>query len=72
MSEEATKTCGCPCHKGKGLKGIAVFLIGLTYVLANLGVITMAVAGMIWPVLVMLIGLKMMSKMCKCCGSPGK
>ncbi len=70
MSEE--NKCGCSCHKGKGLKGIGVFLIGLTFLLANMGIITMATAGMIWPVLLMLVGIKMMSRMCKCCRNAGK
>jgi di/tricarboxylate transporter len=59
--------CGCGCHKGKGLKGIAIFLIGLTFLLANTGVLAMATANIIWPVLIMLVGAKMISKMCKCC-----
>jgi hypothetical protein len=70
MSEE--NKCGCACHKGKGLTGILVALIGLTFLLLNTQVIGAEIAGIVWPVLVILLGLKMMSRMCKCCSNPGK
>ena len=64
-------TCTCNCHKGKGFKGAAVFLVGLTFLLTNTGVLTMGAANVIWPIIVMLVGIKLMSRMCKCCDKPG-
>lgn len=64
-------TCNCFCHKGKGLKGILVALIGLTFLLANTQIISVEVAGIIWPILLILIGGKMMARMCKCCDKAG-
>ena len=65
-------TCNCFCHKWKGLKGILVVLIGLTFLLSTLGIVTMAAANIIWPILLIMIGVKMMARMCKCCDKAGK
>ncbi len=62
---------GCMCHKYKGLKGILIALIGLTFLLANVGVLSTSVAGIIWPILVIIFGIKKMSSMCKCCDKAG-
>ena len=61
--------CKCPHHK---LNGILIALIGLAFLLAHLDVIPMHVVGMIWPVLLILIGLKKSfgRGMCKCCQKP--
>jgi len=68
---ETNGTCACSCHKGKGLKGIFIALIGLVFLLSNTGVLSVSAAGIIWPILVILIGIKMMSRMCKCCDKAG-
>jgi hypothetical protein len=48
--------------------GILVALIGLTFLLGNLGVIGERVVSIAWPVLLILIGLKKTTGgMCKCC-----
>ena len=71
MNNENNGKCGCTCHKYKGLKGILIALIGLTFLLSNLGVLSAQVAGIIWPVLVIIFGIKKMSSICKCCDKAG-
>ncbi len=44
--------------------GLLVFLVGVWFILENLGVITTKIS--IWPVIIALIGLKMLSRSCKC------
>ena len=61
--EEKNMACGCPCHK---FVGVLVILIGLDILLGNLGVLEAKVVGIVWPVLLMIIGLKK-SVRCKCC-----
>lgn len=70
-ADGAKNVCGCKCHKGKGLKGILVILIGLTFLLADVGVLSPMAAGVVWPILLILIGIKMMAHMCKCCSKAG-
>ncbi len=60
---EAPKTC-CPC-KHHVIGPLAIILIGVAFLLSNLGVITGSVVGIIWPILVIIWGV---GKMCKCCG----
>lgn len=55
--------CGCHCHR---FNGILVALIGLDFLLGALGVLDAKVTGIVWPVLLMLIGIKK-SLRCKCC-----
>lgn len=61
--EEKNMACGCPCHKSVG---VLVILIGLDILLGNLGVLEAKVVGIVWPILLMIIGLKK-SIRCKCC-----
>ena len=57
--------CGCPCHK---MGGIGIALVGLTFLLGNLGVLSAQVVGIVWPSLLILGGLKCCCKgKCKCC-----
>ena len=57
--------CGCPCHKSAGL---AIVVLGVLFLLQNLGVLPAHIIGMVWPVLIILAGLKITLKgMCKCC-----
>ncbi len=56
------KTCGCPCHKGAG--GWIVAIIGLAFLLQNFNILTPEVVSIIWPIGVILLGLKMS---CRCC-----
>jgi len=44
--------------------GLLVFLVGVWFILENLGIITTKIS--IWPVIIALIGIKMMARSCKC------
>ncbi len=59
-------SCRCPHHK---MNGIFIALAGLAFLLANLDVIPMQMANVIWPSLVILVGLTKAfgRKICKCC-----
>ena len=57
--------CKCPHHK---MLPIFVIVFGLTYLLRNLGILTVPVADVILPVIIILIGAQWMMKgACKCC-----
>lgn len=59
--------CGCPCHK---VPGILIALIGLTFLLGALNVLTPHIVEITWPILLILLGLKTMAGgMCKCCSA---
>ena len=59
--------CCCMCHK---MMGVFVVLFGLVFLLKTLDVITPKVAGIAWPVIVILAGLQsMFSRACKCCST---
>jgi Domain of unknown function (DUF5668) len=65
MEDTTEKKCGCPCHK---MAGVFVALIGVMFLLQNLGVLSANLVGIIWPVLLILAGVKSVFKgMCKCC-----
>jgi len=56
---------GCPCHK---MVGIFIILFGLTFLLGTLNVISQQIVNIVWPSLIILVGLKKLgSGMCKCC-----
>lgn len=58
------KKC-CPC---KRMPGLFVILIGLTFLLKQVGVIDAHTAGILWPVIVILAGAQLMFRdLCKCC-----
>ena len=61
--------CSCPCHKGKKVgKGMFLVLLGLIFLLNNLGVMRDSTASFLWPLLVLLLGLGILIKgCCKCC-----
>ena len=57
--------CSCPCHK---MMGMFVVLFGLVFLLRTLDVLSPKMAGIAWPVIIILAGLKsMFGGMCKCC-----
>lgn len=57
--------CKCPCHRALG---ILAALMGLTFLLGNLGVVGARLVGIAWPSLLILAGLKIATGgMCKCC-----
>lgn len=62
---EGKNLCKCPHHKM--IPGLVV-LFGLLFLLHALGVVTEGLVSVVWPVLVILVGLqKMMQGKCKCC-----
>ena len=63
MENNNAPKCGCVCHKAGG---VLILLIGLDFLLGNLGVLSQRIVGIAWPVLVMIFGLKKLCK-CKCC-----
>jgi hypothetical protein len=68
MENPQDKKCGCPCHKAVG---VLILLIGLTFLLGTLNVIGEHTVALVWPVLLILIGLKKtLGGMCKCCAKP--
>ena len=69
MENTQEKCAGkCPCHI---VPGVLIVLVGLTFLLGSLGVIGEHMVSLIWPVLIILFGLKKIcSGMCKCCAKP--
>lgn len=66
-SEE--KKC-CPCRK---LPALFVILFGLTFLLRGVGLISYHVAGITWPVIVILAGAQFMFRdLCQCCKTEPK
>jgi len=64
MANEESK-CGCVCHK---MAGIFIILIGLTFLLGSLGVLGSKAVSVIWPIIVIVAGIKCLMKgACKCC-----
>lgn len=58
-------SCKCPHHMV--VPGLVV-LIGLTFLLGAFSVLSAMAVAVIWPILLILIGLQKMFKgMCKCC-----
>jgi len=59
------KGCKCPCHK---MPGILIALIGVVVLLGTYDVLSAKLVATIWPILLILFGLKKACKgMCKCC-----
>jgi len=59
---------GCKCPHHKVVPGLIV-LIGLAFLLQALNVVSAGFVGVVWPCLLILVGLqKMFSGMCRCCG----
>ena len=58
-------SCKCPHHK---MMPLMIVLIGLTFLLGAFNILSPMVVAVIWPILLILIGLQKMFKgMCKCC-----
>ncbi|MEI6378590.1 MAG: DUF5668 domain-containing protein [Candidatus Falkowbacteria bacterium] len=58
--------CGCPHHM---MMPILIMLLGIVFLLKALNVMTADMTALVWPIIIILIGLmKMMGRMCKCCG----
>lgn len=63
MEEKCETCCGCSCHSGLWT-GIGVVVFGLLFLLQGLGWLDGAIVAIIWPILVILAGLKFF---CRCC-----
>ncbi len=60
------KMCGCPHHK---IVPLVIILIGLDFLLMNLGYVSDGFVATSWPVLLIVAGVMKFTKgMCKCCG----
>ncbi len=63
--QASEKKCSCPCHK---VVGLFIALIGLTFLLGALGVVSARTVSILWPFLVMLAGIQIVFRnKCKCC-----
>jgi hypothetical protein len=59
--------CGCVHHK---VMPLLVVVFGLVFLLGALGKMSMETVNVVWPVIVIIAGLKKMAMgmgMCKCC-----
>ncbi len=57
--------CGCPCHK---IIPVLVVLFGLLFLLQAVNVVSTEFTAIVWPIIVMAVGLNKLAKgMCKCC-----
>jgi len=66
---EGSKECAskCKCHK---VIPLIVVLIGVTFLLGNLGYVSAQTVGIVWPILLIVLGMKKMCVgMCKCCAN---
>jgi len=62
---EEGKKCSCLCHK---MFPLLVVVVGVDFLLGNLGIISIRLMNIIWPIILILIGLqKLFSSKCKCC-----
>ncbi|MDO8489850.1 MAG: DUF5668 domain-containing protein [bacterium] len=69
MDEQVSgKMCGsrpCPCH---AMIPLFIVLIGVAFLLNTLNVIDEYTLSIVWPILLILLGLKKMFKgLCGCC-----
>lgn len=65
MEGEGKNVCTCSHHK---VLPILIVLLGLTFLLGNMGTINAGTVNLIWPVLVIIAGgMKLFSHKCKCC-----
>ncbi len=65
MNKHEGMTCSCPHHK---IVPLCIIIIGLLVLAANLGWLTASFVGIVWPILLVVIGvMKFMKGKCKCC-----
>ncbi len=66
---QSMQNCRCPHHS---MMGLFITLIALTILSNHLGFLSDGTSGIVWPVLLGLIGLqKGFNRMCKCCSGCG-
>lgn len=61
---ECKGKCKCPCHM---MVGVLISIIGLLFILGNFEIISVKAVNMFWPIMLLLIGLKISIVKCKCC-----
>ncbi|MBI2041591.1 MAG: hypothetical protein HYT20_01045 [Candidatus Nealsonbacteria bacterium] len=62
--ENTQNTCKCAHHK---VMPMLIVLLGLTFLFKELGTLSVGAANVIWPSIVIVMGLKKMMGHCKCC-----
>ena len=69
MGQDQGKSCSCAHHF---IIPFLVFILGVAFLLYNLGYITPAAMNVVWPSLIALGGIQLMiSRRCKCYGDHG-
>ena len=64
-SQASGGKCSCACHR---MTGLFIALIGLTFLLGALDVLSARLVGILWPLLVLLTGIQIVFRnKCKCC-----
>ncbi len=56
--------CKCPHHK---VMPILVVIFGLVFLLGAMGTLDMRTVGIVWPIIVIVVGLMKLGGNCKCC-----
>lgn len=65
MGQGGKMVCKCNHHN---VVPVAIILIGIAFLLETFNVLTPWAVSVIWPILLIIIGgMKMMSRKCKCC-----
>ncbi|MGD0060315.1 MAG: hypothetical protein ABSD58_12935 [Verrucomicrobiia bacterium] len=65
QASEKKCSCSCQCHK---VVGLFIALIGLTFLLGAFNVFSQRAVEVVWPILLVLIGMKLTcTGKCKCC-----
>ena len=65
MDESKGCPTQCKCHK---VGPLLIVLIGVTFLLGALGYVSASMVAIVWPILLIILGLKKMcGGMCKCC-----
>ena len=59
------KMCGCNHHK---VLPVLMIIVGLGFLLSDLGILTWGAANLIWPIALIIVGvMKLMKGRCGCC-----
>ncbi len=65
VPERDRKVCGCPHHK---VVPCGIALIGVLFLLQGIGILSVSLVGILWPIVLIVIGgTKLMGRRCNCC-----
>lgn len=68
--ENGKNNCHCSCHQ---TLGIIIAFIGVVFLLGHFDVVGPDTVGLMWPILLILAGIKKAyGRNCKCCSSASK